>query len=72
MPARIVFEFDDEATAQLIGLMDRHNFQTMGKTISYCLGLTTSIGKHADEGFTELIVRNPNTSEQRKLILPPK
>ena len=65
----VVFEFDEHSLNTLQEMTEDGNFLSMGDTVSKSLRISLTLQSQAKQGFTELIVRNPETRETRILLL---
>ena len=45
-------------------------FSSMADTVRESLQISRALQSQANQGFTEVIVRNPETNEERVLVIP--
>jgi hypothetical protein len=62
---KIVFTFDQASRDRLDAIMESGGFRTMGEAVSEALWAYRGLQTQAEEGFNEVIVRNPKTNQER-------
>jgi Arc/MetJ-type ribon-helix-helix transcriptional regulator len=67
---RVVFTFDERSLDSLERLTEQGHFSSMADTVRESLQISRSLQSQAEQGFTEVIVRNPETKEERVLVIP--
>lgn len=67
---RVVFTFDERSLESLQKLTDQGRFSSMADTVRESLQVSRALQSQAGQGFTEVMVRNPETNEQRVLVIP--
>ena len=67
---RVVFSFDERSLASLEDLTQQGRFPSMAETVRESLQISRALQTQAEQGFTELIVRNPATKEERVIVVP--
>lgn len=67
---RVVFSFDERSLESLENLREEGNFNTLAQTVRESLHIAHALQKLAAEGFTEVSVRNPDSGDERVLVLP--
>jgi hypothetical protein len=67
---RVVFTFDPGSYKVLQELTKELNLGSDASTIREALRIIRAIQTQADEGYSDVIVQNPNTFDQKKLIIP--
>ena len=67
---RVVFSFDAHSLEKLRELANEVNFGSMAETVRESLQMRRALHKQAQKGFTEIVARNPDTSEERILVMP--
>lgn len=67
---RVVFSFDSHSLEKLRELADEANFDSMAEAVRESLQVRRALHKQAQKGFTEIVARNPDTSEERILVMP--
>jgi hypothetical protein len=70
MSRKVLFAFDERSHAGLMELKKRAGFQSLGETVREAVRLTHTLQSQSLHGFSEIIVRNPDTKEQRVLVMP--
>ena len=66
---RIYFDFSEEAEAQLKRVVRLGNYKTMADAIRIAIATEQGIQEEARRGYTQLILRNPNTGKELELII---
>ena len=67
---RIVFTFDEHSLAGLEEIKNDGNYSCFAETVRDSLQITRSLQKLAKRGYSEIIVRDPKTEEERLLVIP--
>lgn len=67
---RVVFSFNERSLESLEKLTDQGRFGSMAETVRDSLEVRNALQAQAQRGFTEVIVRNPDTNEERVLVIP--
>lgn len=67
---RVVFSFDERSLASLEDLTQQGRFPSMAETVRESLQISRALQAQAEQGFTELVVRNPETKEERVIVVP--
>jgi Arc/MetJ-type ribon-helix-helix transcriptional regulator len=67
---RVVFSFDERSLESLQELTDQGRFSSMADTVRESLQISRALQAQAGRGFTEVLVRNPETNEERVLVIP--
>jgi hypothetical protein len=67
---RVVFSFDERSLESLERLTETARFGSMAETVRESLQVTRALQSQAQQGFTEVIVRNPETNDERVLVIP--
>lgn len=67
---RVVFTFDERSLDSLERLTEQGHFSSMADTVRESLQISRALQSQAEQGFTEVIVRNPETKEERVLVIP--
>jgi hypothetical protein len=70
MPKRVVFTFDDRSFDNLERMKAVGRYPSLANAVRDSLQITRAIQSQREQGFTELIVRNPRTGVERILIIP--
>lgn len=71
MNKRVVLNFDAVAYGNLEELRKMGGFKTVADAIKDSLVVRTMLYRQAEQGFSELCVRNPGTGKERSLQLEP-
>lgn len=67
---RIVFSFDDRSLDSLKKIQDDGNYPTMANAVRDSLQISRALQQQAEQGYREVIVRNPETGEERIVVIP--
>jgi Arc/MetJ-type ribon-helix-helix transcriptional regulator len=67
---RVIFSFDERSLESLQKLTEQGRFSSMADTVRESLQISRALQGQAQQGFTELVVRNPETNEERVLVVP--
>ncbi|MBN8603427.1 MAG: hypothetical protein J0M26_20495 [Planctomycetes bacterium] len=67
---RVVFSFDERSLESLQKLTVQGRFSSMADTVRESLQISRALQSQAGQGFTEVLVRNPETSEERVIVIP--
>lgn len=67
---RVVFTFDERSLESLQKLKEQGRFSSMGETVRESLQISRALQSQASQGFREIVVRNPETKEERVIIVP--
>lgn len=67
---RVVFSFDERSLESLEKLTEQGRFSSMADTVRESLQISRALQGQALQGFTEVIVRNPETNEERVMVIP--
>jgi len=67
---RVVFSFDERSLESLQRMKDQGRFSSMGEAVRESLQISRALQSQAAQGFTEIVVRNPETNEERVIVIP--
>ena len=67
---RVVFTFDQRSLDSLERLRKQGNYSSMADAVRDSLRLRRAQQQQAEQGFVELVVRNPKTGDERILVNP--
>ena len=67
---RVVFSFDERSLESLQKLTEQGKFSSMADTVRESLQINRALQSQAQQGFTEVVVRNPETNKERVLVIP--
>jgi Arc/MetJ-type ribon-helix-helix transcriptional regulator len=68
---RVVFSFDDRSLESLQRIKEQGRFSSMADAVRESLQVSRALQDQAEQGFTELVVRNPKTGTERVIVVPP-
>lgn len=67
---RVVFTFDERSLLTLEKMTDEGHFSSMADTVRESLQIGRALQTQAKDGFTDITLRNPETGEERVVIIP--
>ena len=67
---RVVFTFDERSLESLETIKEKARFASLGDTVRESLQVRRALQQQADSGFSEVVVRNPKTKEERVVVIP--
>lgn len=67
---RVVFTFDERSLESLKMMTDQGRYPSMANAVKDSLQISRALQNQAEQGFTEIIVRNPETNEERVIVVP--
>jgi hypothetical protein len=67
---RVVFTFDDGSLDSLKQVQNRGDFPSMGTAVRSSIQLNEILQDQVAEGFTEVVLRNPSTNQEKILVIP--
>lgn len=67
---RVAFTFDERSLTTLRKMTEEGNFSSMADTVHKSSQISRTLQTQAQQGFTEIIVRDPETEEERMLVIP--
>lgn len=70
MSQRVVFTFDDSSLESLKQIKERGDYISMGTAVRDAVQLSEVLQEQVADGFTEVVLRNPKTNQEKHLIIP--
>ena len=67
--SRIIFTFDKRSLQILEDMTRESEFPSMAATVRAALRVVRSLQEQAKRGFSDVIVQDPDTLEQRRLVI---
>jgi hypothetical protein len=67
---RVAFTFDERSLLTLEEITKEGRFSSMGDSMRESLQISRALQEQAREGFSEIVVRNPSTGEERVIVIP--
>ena len=67
---RVVFTFEERGLAALEEMTADGNYSCLAETVRDSLTITRALQNLAKRGYSQIIVRDPVTEEERLLIIP--
>jgi hypothetical protein len=70
MSKRIVFTFDPKSMGSLEAVKDKGRFSSLGTAVRESILVNEVLHNQVAEGFTEVVVRNPKTKQEKTIVIP--
>jgi prolyl-tRNA editing enzyme YbaK/EbsC (Cys-tRNA(Pro) deacylase) len=67
---RVVFSFDARSLESLQKIKEHGRYTSMGEAVRESLQISRALQSQANQGFSEIVVRNPETKEERVIVVP--
>jgi hypothetical protein len=67
---RVVFSFDERSLESLQKIKEQGHFASMGEAVRESLQISRALQSQANQGYSEIVVRNPDTGEERVIVVP--
>lgn len=67
---RVVFTFDERSFASLKEMVEHGRFPSMADAVRESVAVNRALQAQANQGYTEVVVRDPETGEERVMVLP--
>jgi len=67
---RVVFSFDERSLESLQRIKEQGQFSSMAEAVRESLQISRALQAQAGQGFTEIVVRNPDTKQERMIVIP--
>lgn len=67
---RVAFTFDDRSVRTLEQLTQEGRFSSLADTVRESIQISRALQTQAKKGFTEIVVRNPDTNQERVVVVP--
>lgn len=67
---RVVFSFDERSYDSLEQMKEEGRFGTLAEAVRQALRTSRALQSQGKQGFTEVVVRNPKSGEERVLVIP--
>ena len=67
---RVVLTFDANSLDSLKQLQERGEFSSIGTAVREAVQLSEVLQEQVDDGFTEVVLRNPKTNQEKTLVIP--
>lgn len=67
---RVVFTFDERSLESLERIKEQAKFGSLADAVRDSLQVRRALQNQANHGYTEVVVRNPETKEERVLVIP--
>lgn len=70
MSKRIAFTFDERSLETLNRMTVEGNFGSLANTVRESLQVSRTLQQQAKQGYTEVLLRNPDTGKERVVVIP--
>jgi hypothetical protein len=70
MAQRVVLTFDDPSLDSLKQVKQKGAFATLGTAVRDSIQLSETLQNQVAQGFTEIVLRNPATNQEKIIIVP--
>ncbi len=67
---RVAFTFDERSLKTLEQMTSEGDYTSMADTVRESLQINRALQSQAKHGYTEVIMRNPDTGEERVVVIP--
>lgn len=67
---RVVFSFDERSYDSLEKIKEQGHFSSLADTVRQSIEVSGALQSQAQQGYSEVTVRNPETGEERVLVIP--
>jgi hypothetical protein len=68
---RVVFSFDERSLDSLEQIKQEGRYGSYADAVRDSLKISRALQHQSEQGFTEVIVRNPESGEERVMVIPP-
>lgn len=67
---RVVFTFDERSLESLEKLKEHARYDSLADAVRNSLQVTRALQQQKEQGYTEVVVRKPDTKEERVIVIP--
>ena len=67
---RVVFGFDEKSFEGLEKMTKQGRYPSMASAVKDSLQISRALQGQVEQGFTEIVVRNPETNQERVIVIP--
>ena len=67
---RVVFTFDERSLESLEKIKAEARFGSLADAVRNSLQVTRALQQQKEQGYTEVVVRNPETKDERVIVIP--
>jgi hypothetical protein len=67
---RVIFTFVIRSLEALQEITTRGHYSSQGESVREALAIIRALQEQQEEGFTQLVVRNPRTEIERTIVIP--
>lgn len=67
---RVAFTFDERSLKTLEQMTSEGDYSSMADTVRESLQINRALQSQAKNGYTEVIMRNPDNGEERVVVIP--
>ena len=70
MAQRVLFTFDPDSLERLRQVKEKGGFSSLATAVRESIYVSSVLQNQVAGGFTEVIVRNPKTKQEKVLVIP--
>lgn len=67
---RVVFSFDPQSYKSMEKIKEKAHLGSLADSVRESLRIHRALQNQAEQGYTEVVVRNPKNGEERVLLIP--
>jgi hypothetical protein len=67
---RVVFTFDERSLESLEKLKEQARFDSLADAVRNSLQVARALQQQKEQGYSEVVVRNPDSKEERVVVIP--
>jgi metal-responsive CopG/Arc/MetJ family transcriptional regulator len=67
---RVVFTFDERSLESLEKFKEQARFGSLADAVRNSLQVSRALQQQKEQGYVEVVVRNPETKEERIVVIP--
>lgn len=67
---RVIFSFDDRSLESLKKVTEDGHYASMAETVRDSVTINKALREQVEQGYSEIVLRNPKTGEERVVVIP--
>lgn len=67
---RVVFTFDERSFDSLEKMKENGCYGSLAEAVRDSLNVSRSLQQQSEQGYSEVIVRNPKTGQEKVMVIP--
>ncbi len=67
---RVAFTFDERSLKTLEDMTEQGHYNSLADTVRESLQISRALQTQAEKGYTEIVMRNPESGEERVVVIP--